>query len=153
MPTPSIRPAVVASSPYFKSRSTFSVIVSAGLGVDIARTLAGRGVNLALVARSKDALEENRKRFQALGVKVLAVSADICDRATLERAVTRVTDELGAIDILVNNAGMERMASFETLTLEEIEEVIQVNLSAPQPSARGLLTIPEYMNSGKRNML
>ena len=50
---------------------------SRGLGVHIAKALAGKGVNLALVARSASLLEEVRTEVVALGVKAAAIPADV----------------------------------------------------------------------------
>jgi NAD(P)-dependent dehydrogenase (short-subunit alcohol dehydrogenase family) len=43
---------------------------------------------------------------EATGVRTLAVPADVTDRASVEAAVARVTEELGNVDLLINNAGL-----------------------------------------------
>jgi NAD(P)-dependent dehydrogenase (short-subunit alcohol dehydrogenase family) len=42
----------------------------------------------------------------ATGARTFAVTADVTDRASVDAAVARVTDELGRVDLLVNNAGL-----------------------------------------------
>ncbi|AYF74055.1 SDR family oxidoreductase [Nocardia yunnanensis] len=75
---------------------------SAGIGAEIARTLAAEGCHLHLAARSKDRLEELAETLRAEhGVRVVAHPVDL--RAATDLA--RLAEAVGAPDILVNNAG------------------------------------------------
>jgi len=104
---------------------------SRGLGVYIARTLAQQGVNLALVARSAEKLEETRRSCESIGVRAIAIAADVTSLDDQRRLVAEAEREFGTIDILVNNAGIELVSSFEDLSIEQIDDVIRTNLSAP----------------------
>jgi len=104
---------------------------SRGLGVYIARTLAAQGVNVALVARTADKLEDARRACEAMDVRAIAIAADVTSLNDQRRLVATVEREFGAIDILVNNAGIEIVSSFADLTIEQIDDVIRTNLSAP----------------------
>ncbi|MEX0750944.1 MAG: SDR family NAD(P)-dependent oxidoreductase, partial [Dehalococcoidia bacterium] len=104
---------------------------SRGLGVYIAKTLAQHGVNLALVARSADKLEDTRRICEATGVRVIAIAADVTSLEDQRRLVATAEREFGAVDILVNNAGIELVSAFKDLSIEQIDDVIRTNLSAP----------------------
>jgi 3-oxoacyl-[acyl-carrier protein] reductase len=73
---------------------------SAGMGLAIARALAAEGVNVAMFARRREALEPEAERLGAI-----AVRGDMRDPADLERLVERTVQAFGGLDILVNNGG------------------------------------------------
>jgi 3-oxoacyl-[acyl-carrier protein] reductase len=73
---------------------------SAGMGLAIARALAGEGVNVAMFARRRDVLAREAERIGGL-----AVRGDVRDPADLERLVERTVQAFAGIDILVNNSG------------------------------------------------
>ncbi len=78
---------------------------SSGIGEATARTLAGEGAHVALLARRADRVEALARELDADGVRALALTADVTERDALHDAARRVQDELGGADILVNNAG------------------------------------------------
>jgi len=79
---------------------------SAGLGVEFARQLAAEGLDLVLVARRKEKLEEVAKSLaETHGTRVRTVSADLSDPAAPRELFTYVESEGLAIDYLINNAG------------------------------------------------
>ena len=103
---------------------------SRGLGVYIAKALAERGVNVALVARSADKLEETKRACEAAGVRAIAIAADVTSPDDQRRLVATAEREFGAVDILVNNAGIEFVAAFSDLSVDRIENMITTNLTS-----------------------
>jgi short-subunit dehydrogenase len=101
---------------------------SKGIGRHIAIALARRGVNVALAARSTDALEATRAACEAAGVNAIALTSDITSREDLQRLAAAAQTDLGPIDILVNNAGIEITGSLTDLTFEQIGDVVRTNL-------------------------
>ena len=105
---------------------------SAGIGRAIAVQLAAAGVDLVLVARSGDRLEELAAELRAstadLEVEVLA--ADLSDPAELSVVEKRVVAEEAPIDLLVNNAGLGYEGPFHTQDASEVWETIGVNVTA-----------------------
>lgn len=112
---------------------------SRGLGVHIARTLAEEGVNVALAARSVDALEKVRDTLLSLGVKVIIVPTDLTEPNQVEELVQKAEQKLGSVDILVNNAGVEFAAPYEEYPSGKIQSAVRVNLLAPMLLAQAVL--------------
>ncbi|MEZ0166586.1 SDR family NAD(P)-dependent oxidoreductase [Kineococcus sp. LSe6-4] len=79
---------------------------TAGLGAAYARSLAGRGHDLVLVARDAQRLEQTAADLRArFGVEVEVLAADLSERAALQRVADRVGSRQAPVDVLVNNAG------------------------------------------------
>jgi len=103
---------------------------SRGLGPYIARALAREGLNIALAARDGERLEAVRTEIEGLGVRAIAVPADIQSPEDRARLVERTTAELGPIDVLVNNAGIEPTAAFVEIAEPAIVDTIATNLTS-----------------------
>src|SRR5688500_18126142 len=95
---------------------------SGGLGQAIARALVRRGADVVLTARRVEVLESLAAET---GGRVVA--CDLGDRSSLLRLV----EEAGPVDVLVANAGKPGSGRIESLPVEEIDRVIDVNLRAP----------------------
>lgn len=83
-------------------------VTGASSGIGLATTLlaAERGATVAMLARSRDTLEEIRRELAAAGARVDAFCADVADRAAVERAAADCAHRHGRIDTWVNNAGV-----------------------------------------------
>ncbi len=105
---------------------------SAGIGRALAQRLAGAGVDLVLVARSGDRLEELAEELRAgnEGPDVEVLAADLGDPAGLALAEKRVADSAAPIDLLVNNAGLGYEGAFHAQDAAEVAETIGVNVVA-----------------------
>lgn len=124
---------------------------SRGLGVLIAHALAGEGVNLALAARSADALEKVRGDVGAAGVKAVSIPTDVADRSQLDALVETAERELGPTDILVNNAGIEATYPYEEYPSSEITQLLEVNLTAPMLLTR--MVLPGMLDRGRGHIV
>jgi 3-oxoacyl-[acyl-carrier protein] reductase len=78
---------------------------SRGIGRGIALRLAKEGANLALAARSKDALEEVAGECRKAGVEVLAIPTDVSKKADVDALFDQVLKRWDRVDVLINNAG------------------------------------------------
>ncbi|MCH8814773.1 MAG: SDR family NAD(P)-dependent oxidoreductase [Chloroflexi bacterium] len=76
-----------------------------GIGRATAIALAQEGASVAVVARSTNEIEEVAGLINDRGGKAFAATADVTNEAQVDRAVQKISKELGPIDILVNNAG------------------------------------------------
>ncbi|MFC1976228.1 SDR family NAD(P)-dependent oxidoreductase [Chloroflexota bacterium] len=79
---------------------------SVGIGLAIARGLAGEGAHLVLCARDETRLMESAVEIQnEYGVRALGLKADVTRPDDIERIVAEVEREFEGADILINNAG------------------------------------------------
>jgi len=69
---------------------------------------------------------------QRLGARAVLVRADLCDRAATEAMFAELGNRLGRIDGLVNSAAVFARTPIETLTDEQWDDILAVNLTAPR---------------------
>jgi gluconate 5-dehydrogenase len=123
---------------------------SSGLGVQFAKTLAGQGANLAIIARRVEKLEAAKKEIEEeFGVEVLALPCDVLDVAQIKETVAAIKDRFGRIDILVNNAGTARSVAAEEQSDEDWKAVIDTNLNAVYYVAREVGRVMKEQKYGK----
>lgn len=101
---------------------------SSGLGADAARAYAAQGADVALLARRKEKLDEVVKEITATGRKAIAVQCDVSKEDSVKAAVEEVLNHFGKIDILLNNAGIAQGGSVETLTTEQWDNSMDINV-------------------------
>ncbi len=111
-------------------RSAVVTGASRGIGLLTARTLAGAGARVALVARSSAELERHAAE---LGGGAFAVTCDVAEAGSVDAAVEVLARRFAAAwpDILVNNAGYFAVQPLEQTTPETFARTLGVNLAAP----------------------
>ena len=106
-----------------------AMITGAGSGVGraVAKALAKRGWQLALVGRKEDTLAETAKQLSG---DHLIAPADVGDPAQVKAVFAKIKDKFGRLDMLFNNAGMGTPAiPIEDLSFEQWQAVVGVNLT------------------------
>lgn len=106
---------------------------SRGLGLALARELAGQGWNVIIDARGAQALEAARAELASEHVQVVAIPGDITD-ATHRARLIAAAHELGGLDILINNAsilGPSPQPGLLAYPLATLELVYRTNVIAP----------------------
>lgn len=99
---------------------------SAGIGRATALAFAGKGYDVALVARGIDGLEAARREIEALGRRALVVPTDVANATQVEAAAERIENELGPIDVWVNNAMATIYSSFIDIDPQEFQRATDV---------------------------
>jgi len=103
-----------------------------GVGRATALQLARKGCSVVInYSRSKEAAERVSEEVRALGVRSIAVRADIASDSDCRAIVQTTLDELGRLDILVNNAGVTRFINhtdFEAVTEDDWHNIFGVNV-------------------------
>jgi len=121
---------------------------SRGIGAAIAKRLAADGARVAITyARGADAAATVVKSIEGSGGKAIAIQADATDAAAVKAAVEKTVASLGRIDVLVNNAGTAIPKPFEETTLEELDQVINLNIRGVFVTTQAAL---KQMNNGGR---
>jgi gluconate 5-dehydrogenase len=97
---------------------------SQGIGLALAKGLAGAGAQLVLNGRDESRLAAAADALP--GARMLAF--DATDHAAVRSAVDRFEADVGPIDILVNNAGMQHRAPLEEFPPDAFARLLQANI-------------------------
>jgi short-subunit dehydrogenase len=116
---------------------------SAGVGEATAKLCVRQGANVVLAARDSKALDA---LAAALGPRSRAVVTDVSKAADCQALMKASLDAFGRIDGLVNNAGYNSRGAVETVALENLEHILEVNLKAPIRLCK--LVLPHLRASG-----
>jgi 3-oxoacyl-[acyl-carrier protein] reductase len=112
-----------------KSHVALVTGASRGIGRAVAVKLAGAGIDVAIgYEKNRVEAEEVVQHITALGRRAIAIGTDLRDPEQVATLVQSVEDALGRIDILVNNAAIGPQRSLEAISVEEWDQVMEVNL-------------------------
>jgi len=104
---------------------------SSGIGEEMARALALAGASVVLVARDEVRLVVASDTMRAAGGTVAWVAADLAVRDEVARAGAEAEAAFGPVDILVNCAGINIRPPLSSLSVEDWDMTMAVNLTAP----------------------
>lgn len=110
-----------------------------GIGRETAVALAREGALLTLVGRRRAELEETARLVDAAGGRASTFVADIADAATHSYIAEAARSTFGEVSGLINNAGNVRGGRLESISIEDINAMIAVNLTAPILLTRAVL--------------
>lgn len=102
---------------------------SRGIGKGIALALATQGAEVAVNYRSN--LEEANKvveKIKEMGRDAFAIQADVSQAASVSQMFKEIKSRWGKLNILVNNAGIVKFSDFESITEEDWDKILDVNL-------------------------
>jgi len=116
-----------------KLQGRTAIVTGAGRGIGraIAITLATRGMNVALVARTEEQLHSVRTEIESAGGSAEVFSTDISVDENITSLLQGVAERFGGLDVLVNNAGVVKVASLIDTSVEDWAETLAVNVHAP----------------------
>jgi gluconate 5-dehydrogenase len=101
---------------------------SRGLGQYMARALARAGADLVVTARKKEDTDAFASEVRDLGRRVVGLSLDVRDEASIRRMTDEAIAAFGQIDVLVNNAGGNVRRPATDVSFEEWSQVVDTNL-------------------------
>ena len=112
---------------------------SSGIGKATALAFAKAGIDVALVSRSLEKLEEVAEAAKHTGVEAKSYAVDLASVGQVKAQIQAIADEFGDIDILVNSAGIAYTATLSETPLEDWQQVINLNLTSVFQCIMGIL--------------
>ncbi len=122
---------------------------SRGIGAASARLLAAEGAKVMITARGEDALKTLCGEIRAAGGTAEYMVSDAADLSAPQRLADGTVSRFGRLDAVVCNAGIALRAPTLDMPLEEWEQAMTVNLTAPMELARACLRRFREQKSGK----
>ena len=96
---------------------------SSGIGKEMAKYLSQKGIDLILVSREKDKLEEVQKEIKTK-------TEVICMDLSIAENCIELYNQVKDVDILINNAGFGDFGEFKNTNLEKELSMINTNITA-----------------------
>ena len=113
-----------------KLTGRFAIVTGAGKGIGkaiVQRFLEDDVAGVALFDMDEELVKATAKELDPTGERAIAVRCNVADQADVNAAVAAVTEKFGRIDILINNAGITRDAMFHKMTMEQLQQVMNVH--------------------------
>lgn len=111
-----------------------------GIGYGVAEVLIKEGIKVAITGRNEETV--NAATAQLNQIKegyALGIVADVRNFESQQNAVNQVVGHWGGLDVMVANAGVGHFASIESLTIEQWQETIDINLTGVFYSVKAAL--------------
>lgn len=103
---------------------------SQGIGLALAKGLAGQGASVVLNGRSADKLADAAAAMVAAGFAAATAIFDVTDAPAVEAGIASIERDLGPIDILINNAGMQFRTPLEDYPHDKWKQLFETNVSS-----------------------
>jgi short-subunit dehydrogenase len=129
----------------FREKTVIVTGGSSGIGAATAKLFLDAGARVVLAARSADVLQRTAESLGAPET-VLPVPTDVSDGEAAAALLDLALQRFGAIHVLVNNAGYNARGPVESLSVDELLRIVDVNLRAPIALTR--LALPHIRRAG-----
>jgi NAD(P)-dependent dehydrogenase (short-subunit alcohol dehydrogenase family) len=138
-----------SSNKDMNSKPRVAVVTGAnrGIGFEVCRQLAGRGIHVILTCRDEGKGTAACQKLKGHGLDVRYRHLDVTDPTSIHRLETFIQEEYGRLDILINNAGvgLEDQASVFKMRLDILDATLRTNFYGP------LLLCQAFVPLMKRN--
>ncbi|HIX60574.1 MAG TPA: gluconate 5-dehydrogenase [Candidatus Blautia gallistercoris] len=102
-----------------------------GIGLAMAKALAGAGASIAFNCRSQEHMEKAMEAYKEEGITAHGYLCDVTVEEEVKQMVADIKEQMGGIDILVNNAGIIKRIPMVDMEAEEFRQVIDIDLVGP----------------------
>lgn len=103
---------------------------TSGIGHACAVGFANEGANIVCVGRNEETLNNVSEELRNAGVEALPVRADLSIDEEADRVIDEALKVFGGVDVLVNAAGFLTTGTIETTSIENWDEMMNVNVRA-----------------------
>jgi dehydrogenase/reductase SDR family protein 7B len=100
---------------------------SSGIGKALAFEYGRQGAIVVITGRNQTKLNEAAAELQAADIQELAIVCDSSSEEQTRKMIQDVVDRFGRIDLLINNAGISMRSMFETVDLQVLKQVMDIN--------------------------
>ena len=128
------------------TRTAIVTGAGSGIGLAIARRLAADGRSVAVFDRDGASAAAAADAIVSSGGRAVGVTVDVTDRAQIDDGVARVREQFGRPTILVNSAGLDGFGPFLSLTAEDWNRVLAVNLTGTFDCCQAV--VPDMIEEG-----
>ena len=147
MALPLVAPPLSASAQPVEGKVALVTGSGRNLGRAAVLELARRGADVVVNARSnRGEAEAVASEAESLGVRAIALMADVGDEQQVNRMVSEALERFGRIDILINNAGFRSSSSVAEMSTEEWRAAAAVNFDGPFFCTRAV--VPSMISNG-----
>ena len=121
---------------------------ASGIGAALATKLVDGGAEVWIADRQIGAAQELAQRLNSGGAKAHAIELDVRSYSSFERAVAEAVQQSGRIDYLFNNAGIGVSGEVDSYTLDDWNDVFDVNLRGVVHGVQAVYPIMIRQHSG-----
>jgi 3-oxoacyl-[acyl-carrier protein] reductase len=135
-----------------KFEGRVALVTGAGRGIGRAIAIAFAREKAHLVLNDitpKEEMEKVAEDISFSGLQVMAIQADVGQPEEVREMIDQIEKRFQRLDILVNNAGIIRRGTIETVTEEDWDEVIRVNLKGTFNCCKSVVPIMKRQGTGK----
>ena len=123
---------------------------SGGIGKNIAHKFAKEGANIVInYFNSEQEANKTVKSIKEIGNEAIALKADISNEEEVKRLVNKTLEKFNKIDVLINNAGISERISYQEITGNKWDELMNVNLKGYFLCSKEVGEIMKKQESGK----
>lgn len=120
-----------------------------GIGLAAVRKFAEEGAKVVLADFDEAAGRKAEKTLKAEGLDCRFIEVDVANWESAEKLAEETVAHFGKIDILINNAGITRDAMLAKMSVEEFQQVIDVNLTGVFNCTKAVIPYMIEQGSGK----
>ncbi|MBE5831148.1 MAG: gluconate 5-dehydrogenase [Butyrivibrio sp.] len=122
---------------------------SYGLGLAYAVAYAQSGARIVFNDINQDLVDKGMAEYKKLGIDAFGAVCDVTKEDQVQKFVADVEANIGTIDILVNNAGIIKRIPMHEMTVEQWNQVIDVDLTGPFICSKAVIPAMMKKGSGK----
>src|ERR1035438_5372438 len=134
-----------------KFHGKVSIVTGSGQGIgrEIALALAREGASVVIADWNEGEAERVTSEIVATGGIAIPVKVDISEPDQVDAMVSQTLEAFGRIDILVNNAGIGHVKPFLSITLEEWNRVLEIDLTGQFLCAQAVARVMVKQGGGR----